>query len=800
MALWNEALNTFSALWLETMLRVCLQGALALGLVWGLCRLFPRLPSAGRCWLWRLALLKLLIVFLCLPTLDLPLLPAADPPSSASMTTPTPGAVGPIAVAAASPAETEPVAAVSLPASPASAVPTTAGWLLLLWLGVMAWQGSRAIRQGIAVRQLRRSGRPLDGGQLDFWNVALCRDLHLSGVPHLLASSAIATPVLIGSFRPCILLPEALLSTCTPDELRLILAHELAHVRRRDLLWGWLSLLARLVCGFHPLVRLAERELSMAQEIACDELALHLTGAASAAYGSLLVRVAAGFAPASPRGFGMIGMTESYHTLKRRLSAMKSFPSAPRHYRVVVRFTLLTLSLAALAPWRVAAQTPVPAPPTPAPPVTPSPSTTPPTSAPAVPATPAAPATPAPRATPSHTAPQAPAAPRATPSVPAPAAPPRPEVVPVPAAPGTQDTPPSAAPEVPLTPTAPVSIGAPQAGGTTPALAPTAPAGIGAPQGGGVATPASEAATQAAPARTTSRRASRISRTSASAAERPVAVTITGQGTSISAPAAVSISPRGSVTTRSFRGGSDARSFAEDDGAAISADDGYPIAAPGQIASPPSARAAERPLTTTTTGRTLRGRAASRAVRSQEPGATTVRPARRGRSGAAADPLAPIDPSATPAPDPFVAPRGRRSRGANDPLAPSSRTVDPTVRPATPSSLPGLGAPAAAPSDPTALPGAAPRTAPIVPANPTQPIGAPRATPLDTNTLPPSPKASAPQGALTPAERRIPILSELPYLGQLFRFTPSQSTKEAGPAAHRVPILSDLPILGALFQ
>ena len=41
---------------------------------------------------------------------------------------------------------------------------------------------------------------------------------------------------------------------------------------------------------------------------------------------------------------------------------MKSFPSAPRNYRVAVRFSLCTLGLAALAPWRVAAQTPTPAP------------------------------------------------------------------------------------------------------------------------------------------------------------------------------------------------------------------------------------------------------------------------------------------------------------------------------------------------------------------------------------------------------------------------------------------------------
>ncbi len=210
----------------------------------------------------------------------------------------------------------------------------------------------------------------------------LCHDLRLKRVPRLLASEATETPLLIGIFRPTIVLPARLLETCTREELRLMLAHELAHVQRRDLLWGWLPLLTRLVCGFHPLVWLARRELSMAQEIACDEMALRLTGAASAEYGSLLVRVAAFCRPHPSRGFGMVGMTESYRTLKRRLSAMKNVPSAKPPYRVAISLILFTFSLGVIVPWRVSAQTTPPAPSalTPPPAVTTPPAALPPAS------------------------------------------------------------------------------------------------------------------------------------------------------------------------------------------------------------------------------------------------------------------------------------------------------------------------------------------------------------------------------------------------------------------------------------
>jgi len=493
MSLWNASLNTFAASWLETLIRACWQGGLALGLVWVVCRLAPRIPAAGKCWLWRLAYLKLLVALLWLPALDLPLLPPADAAPAANFLALTPELTAPaadapesasIAAAPDSLAITAPLAEVA-----PAAVPTVAGWLLLLWIGCLLRQGGQAIRQSLTVRRLRISGKPLNGGQLDFWNLSLSRDLNLTHVPQLLSSTATDTPLLIGMIRPCIVLPESLLSTCTAEELRLVLAHELAHVQRRDLLWGWLPLLARLVCGFHPLVLLAEREIGMAQEIACDETALHLTGAASAAYGSLLVRVAARFTSRPSQGFGMVGMTESYHTLKRRLSAMKSFPSAPRRYRVAIRFSLLTLGLAALMPWRVSAQAtpPVPtAPPTTTPPVPttppaatpPVPVSPPPTAPQALPPTPAIPAAPA--APPVPAAPSFPATP-ATPTAPpvptTPAVPARAQTTPPPTAPAALPpapaAPPSAPPAaLPLVPTAPPSA--------TPQATPQ-PSGVGVP-------------------------------------------------------------------------------------------------------------------------------------------------------------------------------------------------------------------------------------------------------------------------------------------------------------------------------
>src|SRR5690606_18201090 len=97
---------------------------------------------------------------------------------------------------------------------------------------------------------------------------------------------------LIGSLRPMIVLPSSLTEARCEQELRAALAHELAHVKRRDLLWNWLWMLAAALFFFHPLIWLAKREWSLAQEIATDDLALSASQLPAAAYARALIELA----------------------------------------------------------------------------------------------------------------------------------------------------------------------------------------------------------------------------------------------------------------------------------------------------------------------------------------------------------------------------------------------------------------------------------------------------------------------------------------------------------------------------
>lgn len=337
-------LNEPAGPWVEAMLRACWQGGLAIFTVWLICRIFQRMSGRVRSWLWRLAYLKLLTVFIWMTPIELSWLPAKPGVQASPMVSKTDLAtVAPTATIKES--EVSPViAAVGLHGS---------AWLMIIWAGGVLWSLARLFREWLAATRLRRGCRDVEEDGMRAILVEVREQLGLRRIPALLQSCEVKRPMLIGIARPAIILPE--LTQFSPTDLRLILAHELAHIRRLDLLWSWLPVVAQTLFFFHPLVWLARREWEAAQEVACDEMGVLAVDASAAEFGDMLLKISTLESGRHPDGLLAAGVVHSKKTLKRRLIAMKHIKPVSGWRIFAATSTVVVLLLVGIIPWRLVA-------------------------------------------------------------------------------------------------------------------------------------------------------------------------------------------------------------------------------------------------------------------------------------------------------------------------------------------------------------------------------------------------------------------------------------------------------------
>lgn len=404
-------LEHFSAELLSRLAWTSLQAVLLIAAVALLLRALPRLPAAARCALWWLVGLQVLLGLtwqapIALPLLAPPAVVAAPPVAATEAATPM--------IVAAQDAAPAPRAALSAGTSKPAVAPTSsaAGWmsshwrvlLLALWLSLLLAQLPALLLQHRRTRRLRRDALPLDDAALQAQCGRQAHALGLRRCPPLLASPAVVSPQVCGLRRPAILWPAAL--PLAPEAASLALAHELAHLKRGDLVLGWVPALAARLFFFHPLLRWAMHEYALHREAACDALALAQQRAAPRDYGRLLLELGV----AHPLHAGLASAPPTFHNLKRRLLMLQQGSDAMPLARGWLFVALV--ALIGVLPYRVTAGA-----------AQQSPDTVPSAALPSAP-----PAPPAPPPAPNVTPPPLPAAPHAPAVPPAPPTPPAPPV------------------------------------------------------------------------------------------------------------------------------------------------------------------------------------------------------------------------------------------------------------------------------------------------------------------------------------------------------------------------------------
>ncbi|HUD99129.1 MAG TPA: GWxTD domain-containing protein [Bryobacteraceae bacterium] len=173
--------------------------------------------------------------------------------------------------------------------SPSSSwLAAAAPWLASFWI-VGVWMfGLRQLAGWIPVRRLRRRGVCCAPERWQTELVRLRAQLRVSRPVLLLESSVAEVPMVLGHFRPLILMPAGLLAGLPVEQIEAILPHELAHIRRWDY---FANIMQRCVEGllfYHPAVWWISSVIRAERENCCDDVVVAMRGDAPA-YAATLV-------------------------------------------------------------------------------------------------------------------------------------------------------------------------------------------------------------------------------------------------------------------------------------------------------------------------------------------------------------------------------------------------------------------------------------------------------------------------------------------------------------------------------
>jgi len=294
----SQIANGWAESWFRLMVAILWQSAILVAVAALIASWLRRSSPVVRNWLWQIVAIKLLLMPFW--TLAVPMpnwsLSARSLPAATSLETQSPAlpADFPLALSGTESTGTAqpPAQPVPQPMLAAMRQVSWQWWLLFGWCVVVVAQFAVVGRQHLMLRRLLRAAAPARE-PLRALIADLAAQIGLRRVPVAVVSDADCSFFACGAWRPVLVLPQSLLTTLDTGQLRQVLLHELAHVKRFDLIFGWPAEIARRLFFFNPLVYWVANRIRLERELACDQLAMIGSGRGPSDYINTLVHVVA---------------------------------------------------------------------------------------------------------------------------------------------------------------------------------------------------------------------------------------------------------------------------------------------------------------------------------------------------------------------------------------------------------------------------------------------------------------------------------------------------------------------------
>jgi beta-lactamase regulating signal transducer with metallopeptidase domain len=151
-------------------------------------------------------------------------------------------------------------------------------WAAGVWFTGIGVMFLRTLFHLLGAGRLRREAKLTDDQTILNLVNHLRRLMNITQQVRVCVSEHLATPAVLGVLWPTILVPASMLSGIPADQLRAILAHELAHIRRYDYLVNLIQMFIEILFFFNPAVWWISRQIRIEREACCDQIAVSITG------------------------------------------------------------------------------------------------------------------------------------------------------------------------------------------------------------------------------------------------------------------------------------------------------------------------------------------------------------------------------------------------------------------------------------------------------------------------------------------------------------------------------------------
>lgn len=218
---------------------------------------------------------------------------------------------------------------------------------LSLFVTVVLW--SLAVLQLHRLRRVLVNFRDAPVREMKALN-SVCQTFKITKIPVLTVVDAACSPMVWVDFRrSTIILPRVFAESASDEQLRQVLAHEMAHLVRYDHISNLLAFFVTSLFWWNPIAWLARRELLMASETCCDALAMERSPGSRQSYAETLLAAVDYAAQHQAVTSGLVAQFGESQSLKRRIemiasSQVKATLSGPTRL-IVLSFGLLALIL-----------------------------------------------------------------------------------------------------------------------------------------------------------------------------------------------------------------------------------------------------------------------------------------------------------------------------------------------------------------------------------------------------------------------------------------------------------------------